>query len=120
MKLFRLNNINNARANSEDLICNEILSAENFFERLFGLIFKNLEDNQGFLIRNCNSIHTFWMRYKIDLLFLNKNDEIIRMYENFRQFRMTPIVKYADKVIELPASAVKKNFLKTGDKLKFI
>ncbi|MCE5329146.1 DUF192 domain-containing protein [bacterium] len=120
MKLYKLANSDNINVNEEVLICDEIISAENFFEKLFGLIFRNLKVNQGFLIKDCNSIHTFWMRYKIDLLFLNKNNEIVRLYENFKQFRVTPVVKYADKVIELPASTINKNFLKTGDKLRFI
>ena len=69
MRLYKLDKLNAGLIDNKELICDEIISAENFFERLFGLIFMNLKANQGFLINNCNSIHTFWMRYKIDLLF---------------------------------------------------
>lgn len=120
MRLYKLDKLNAVVIDNKELICDEIISAENFFERLFGLIFMNLKANQGFLINNCNSIHTFWMRYKIDLLFLDNNNEIIKIYENFRQFKITPVIKNADKVIEFPASTIKKKFLKIGDKLKLI
>lgn len=120
MRLYKLDKLNAGLIDNKELICDEIISAENFFERLFGLIFMNLKANQGFLINNCNSIHTFWMRYKIDLLFLDNNNEIIKIYENFRQFKITPVIKNADKVIEFPASTIKKKFLKIGDKLKLI
>ena len=120
MRLYKLDKLNAVVIDNKELICDEIISAENFFERLFGLIFMDLKANQGFLINNCNSIHTFWMRYKIDLLFLDNNNEIIKIYENFRQFKITPVIKNADKVIEFPASTIKKKFLKIGDKLKLI
>ncbi|MCL4376902.1 MAG: DUF192 domain-containing protein [Actinobacteria bacterium] len=84
------------------------------------MIFKNLKDGQGFVIENCSSIHTFWMRYKIDLIFLDRKNKIIKLYENFKQFRFTPVIKNACKVIELPASTISNNFLRTGDELKFL
>jgi len=109
---------NNNSNNNYDLIVSELMFADNFFSKLFGLIFKNLNKNQGFVIENCNSIHTFWMRYKIDLVFLNKNNEVVKLYENFKQFRVTPLIKNAVKVIELPAGTIKNNFLQVGDILK--
>jgi hypothetical protein len=119
----KYNNGDNRYDDNEDnndykLICSELLFADNFFSRLFGLIFKNLKNNQGFVIENCNSIHTFWMRYKIDLIFLNKNNEIVKLYESFKQFRLTPLIKNAVKVIELPVYTIKSNSLKKGDILK--
>jgi len=121
MKLYKkiITNIaNNNSNNNYDLIVSELMFADNFFSKLFGLIFKNLNKNQGFVIENCNSIHTFWMRYKIDLVFLNKNNEVVKLYENFKQFRVTPLIKNAVKVIELPAGTIKNNFLQVGDILK--
>jgi uncharacterized membrane protein (UPF0127 family) len=55
------------------------------------------------------------MRYKIDVVFLNKNSEIIKIYESLKQFRMTPVIKNADCVIEFPESTINSFLLKTGD-----
>ena len=101
-------------------VCYELRFAEGFTDRLLGLIFKNIKKGQGFAIRDCNSIHTFWMRYKIDVVFLNKNNEIIKLYESLKQFRMTPVIKGTYCVIEFPEFTIKDLSLKTGDKLKFV
>ena len=119
MKLYK---IIDSKRNTESsaLICNELIFAENFRDRLFGLIFKNIKKGQGFVIKDCNSIHTFWMRYRIDAVFLNKNNEIIRLYESLKQFRMTTVTKGTCCVIEFPEFTIKDLSLKTGDKLKFV
>jgi len=101
-------------------VCDELRFAEGFTDRLLGLIFKNIKKGQGFAIRDCNSIHTFWMRYKIDVVFLDKNNEIVKLYESLRQFRMTPIIKDAYCVLEFPEFTIKDLSLKTGDELKFV
>ena len=59
----------------------KIFIASTFLERLKGLMFdKKLgEDFDGMLIKQCNSIHTFFMNYNIDVLFLNKKLEVIKI-----------------------------------------
>ena len=101
-------------------VCDDLRFAESFLDRLFGLIFKNLKKGHGFAMMDCNSIHTFWMRYKIDVVFLDKNNEIIKLYESFKQFRMTPLIKGACCVIEFPECTIRDFSLKTGDRLKFV
>jgi uncharacterized protein len=101
-------------------ICSELRFAISFKDRLFGLIFKNIKKGQGFVINDCNSIHTFWMRYKIDVVFLDKNNKIIKLYESFKPFRVTPVIKFSSCIIEFPEFAIKDLFLKTGDQLKFV
>jgi uncharacterized membrane protein (UPF0127 family) len=119
MKLYKTTG---PEKNSEYLvqICDELRFAAGFTDRLFGLIFKNIKKGQGFAIKGCNSIHTFWMRYRIDVVFINKNNEIIKLFESLKQFRITPAVKDAYCVIEFPEFTIKDFFLKAGDKLKFV
>jgi uncharacterized protein len=119
MKLYKIIYFNK---NSRDLVqvCSEIRFATGFSDRLFGLIFKNIKNGKGFVINDCNSIHTFWMRYRIDVVFLNKDNEIIKLYENFKQFRMTPVIKNACYAIEFPEFTINNFSLKIGDKLKFV
>ena len=101
-------------------VCDELRLASGFTDRLFGLIFKNIKKGQGFAMMDCNSINTLRMRYKIDVVFLNKNKEIIKLYESFKQFRMTPLIIGASCVIEFPEFAIKDYSLEMGDKLKFV
>jgi len=102
------------------LVSSKLIFAESFKDRLFGLIFKTIKMGQAFAIRDCNSIHTIWMRYKIDVIFLNKDNEIIKLYESLKQFRITAAVKDANCVIEFPEFTIKSFLLKKGDKLKIV
>jgi len=57
--------------NKRVLLFDRVAVADNFFTRLNGLIFKRyLSDGEGLLLTNCSSIHTMWMRFKIDVIFL--------------------------------------------------
>ena len=72
----------------------------------------------GILIDPCNSIHTFFMRYKIDIIFLNGNNQILKIYRNFSPWRMTRIILKAKKVLELEGGKLSKA-IKEGDTLEF-
>ena len=62
--------------------------AERFTERLRGLIGRNgLESGKGMLIMRCNCIHTFFMRFPIDAMFLDRNGEVVRTVRNIRPWR---------------------------------
>ncbi|MCL4378768.1 MAG: DUF192 domain-containing protein [Actinobacteria bacterium] len=101
-----------------EIISDKIKAADNFFTRLFGLIFKRkLKNSEGLLIEECKSIHTFGMRYCIDVIFLDKFDEIIKVFHSFKPFRFTPLIKNASRVLELKSGFINYVSLKTGDRL---
>ena len=97
----------------------KIFIASNFFERLKGLMFdKKLgADFDGMLIKNCNSIHTFFMNYKIDVLFLNKNLEVIKIIREIKPWRITKIYFSASQVLELKGGSLSSKMIE-GDLLK--
>ena len=106
---------------SDLLISSNIKTADSFFKKLFGLIFSApLQESEGLLIDNCNSIHTFWMRYPIDVLFLDSNNKVIRYFENLKPFRMTPFIKGAIKAVELKSGTVRACPIKIGGCLKLM
>ena len=59
------------------LIGNKVFTvtvADSFFSRLLGLMGKKeMKDNRALLITKCNSIHTFFMRFNMDAVFVDKN-----------------------------------------------
>ena len=59
------------------LIGNKVFAitvADSFFSRLLGLMGKKeMKDNRALLITKCNSIHTFFMRFNMDAVFVDKN-----------------------------------------------
>ncbi|MCG2719884.1 MAG: DUF192 domain-containing protein [Nanoarchaeota archaeon] len=64
-----------------------------------------------------SSIHTFFMRYNIDLYWLNKNKEVIDIKKNVKPYKYCIIPKIKAKfILETPVNKMK---LKIGDKIKF-
>jgi len=116
MKVFRLKN----QTLEEELLFDSVKTADNFFIRAFGLIFrKEPESGEGLLFYRCNSIQTFWMRFAIDVIFLDKNNKILALFAGLAPFRITPFIKGVDKVLELRKSSIKNSELNIGDLLLF-
>lgn len=112
--------INFSDPGEKELIIAEVMEAAGFFSKLFGLITrKKLKDNQGFLIKNCNSIHTVGMRYRIDAVFLDRNNRVLKIYYNIKPFRVTPFIKDAFFVLETRAGTIKRTSLKAADSINF-
>lgn len=62
--------------------------ARSFAERAKGLIgTKDLPDGEGLLILKCNAIHTWFMSFPIDAVFLDKNDQVVKIVRNIRPWR---------------------------------
>ena len=103
-----------------EVIAAKIVKADNFFSKLFGLIIrKKLKDKEGFLIENCSSIHTFWMRYSIDVIFLNKKNLVLAIYHNIKPFRATLFIRNAYSALELKSGTIEKTSLEVGDLVQF-
>lgn len=75
--------------------------ANTFWLRLIGLMFRNmLERNHVMVIEPCHSVHTFFMRYSLDLLILNKKGEIIGLIKDMKPGRVSSVYKGAVAFIE--------------------
>lgn len=99
-----------------NLIADDVKVAKNFFTRTFGLIPKNaLKSGEGLVIKPCCSIHTFFMKFTIDVIFVNKKNEVIALYENVKPWRILPIHFSSHYVIELSAGEITSKCLKKGD-----
>lgn len=95
--------------------------ADTFLTRLVGLLNReNLPAGEGLIIRPCNSVHTFFMRFPIDVLFLNADGKIVDMRCELMPHRATQIVPEAKSVLELPAGTVLATRTMPGDQLEFV
>lgn len=100
-------------ANNADL-------ANSFASRLIGLMFsKNFGDRDGILFKPSNSIHTCFCRFPIDVIFLNSDNKIMRIYKSLVPWRFTRIVFSANQVLELPSGTIDTD-IKIGDELEVI
>ncbi len=120
MKEAKVGSIYKKGETKEELIVDEVIESHNFFSKLTGLVLrKKLRHNQGFLIKNCNSIHTIGMRYNIDVIFLDKKNKVLAIYCNMKPFRVTPFIKGAYYALEVRAGVIEKTSLKVMDFIVF-
>lgn len=78
----------------------DIYIAETFFEKFKGLMFVSKEKSFNLLIKDCNSIHTCFMKYNIDVFCLDKNFKLIKQYNNVKPFRFILPVKKCCHILE--------------------
>lgn len=100
------------------IISSDIELASTMASRLIGLMFRKAPKNsEGLLLQPCNSIHTFFMRYSLDVVFLSKKNEVVKVIRNLRPWRMTLIYFKANKTLEMPAGKLPLE-IKEGDFLE--
>lgn len=94
--------------------------ADNFFSRARGLLFRRpLQVGEGLLIRPCNSVHTWFMRYPIDVIYLDADNEVTKIVENMTPWRLS-FAKNARSVIEVSPLTEITAQVNVGDTLKCI
>lgn len=94
--------------------------ANNVFSRFMGLMFrKSMPHGNALLLEPCNEIHTFNMKFSIDVVTLYKNNEIAEIFDSVPKGKVKPAVKGGAKVIELNAGEAKRLGLKRGDVFEF-
>ena len=106
------------RVSDQTVIVSDLRVADNFFTRAKGLLgTRELPEGRGLLIRPCNSVHMLWMSYAIDVVFLSKAMEIVRVIPELKPWRLSPLVGNAYQVLELPAGTISRYDLVPGNKL---
>jgi hypothetical protein len=58
------------------------------------------------------------MLFPIDIIFLNKNKEVVHVEEHVRPFRISKVSLKASSVLELPAHTIYLSGTKVGDRLE--
>jgi len=92
--------------------------AHTFFSRAKGLLGKKgLEEGQGLIITRCSSIHTFFMRFKIDVAFLDKDNKVVALAHNLASARLAGCPLKARLALELPAGILAKTGTQKGDEI---
>jgi hypothetical protein len=89
------------------------------FKRLRGLLGRSsFPSGEGLLIVPCRAVHTWFMRFPIDAVFLDEDFAVAGVVENMPPFRFSPYVRRARAALELPAGTVRETGTRTEDKIK--
>jgi hypothetical protein len=103
------------------VLAEDVYFADTPFRRIKGLLGrKSFNQGQALVIKPCNSIHTFFMRFPIDLLFLDKNNKVVQAIPDVRPFRISSIYFQANYVIELPPGTINATSTSVADILSLV
>ena len=91
--------------------------ADTSAKRRTGLLkHERLEPGEGLWIDPCESVHTFFMKFPIDLVYLDKHHKVRKVRSTVRPWRLSACL-LAHSVLELPAGTVKQSGTQVGDEL---
>lgn len=86
------------------------------FARLRGLLGRTgLSPGTGLLITPCSAVHTAFMRFPIDVVFLDRMQRVVGLREALPPWRIAGC-RHAAKVLELPAGEARRLRLGLGDR----
>jgi uncharacterized protein len=99
-------------------VCERCLLAETPLTRLKGLLGRReLPQGEGLLLRPASSIHTFFMRFPIDAVWVDRDLNVLGISPDVAPWR-TARCKGAKGVIELPAGEAGRRGVRPGDRLE--
>ena len=111
--------LRNVRTGS--LLAAHVERASTALARLRGLLGRRaLPEGEALLIEPCASIHTFFMRFPIDAVFLSPDLRVVRALAGLRPWRATTFHRRAAMVVELPAGTVSRTATREGDVLELV
>ncbi len=94
--------------------------ANTLWSRLVGLLNKkNLSSNEGLLLKPCNQVHTLFMSFPMDAVFLDVNNKILGIRE-MQPWQISKIFFNAKQVLELPLGTCRLKGVVPGDELEIV
>jgi CheY-like chemotaxis protein len=101
------------------VLADHCLIAKSSLARLRGLLgTRGLPRGHGLLLRPCKQVHTFFMQYELDLVFIDSDGAAVLALPNFPRNRISPHVRAAASVLELPAGTLAETPVAPGDLLR--
>jgi uncharacterized protein len=98
--------------------CESCAVAETPLARLKGLLGrKELAPGEGLLLKPASAVHTSFMRFPIDVVFLDRELRVLAVATNLKPWRAAAR-RGARAVLELPAGECKRRDIRPGDRLE--
>ena len=91
--------------------------ADSIWSRLRGQIAHPLAEGHGLLLPSCSSVHTHFMSYPIDVVYLSRDDAIVKIAPALKPWRFSWGGRGANHVLELQAGTTAELGLAAGQQL---
>ena len=100
------------------VLSDRCMVASSMGDRMVGLLrHDHLDPGGGLLIERTQSIHMFFMRFAIDVVFIDASDRVTKVVEGLRPWRVVWWARGARDCIELPVGAIATSGTRAGDQL---
>lgn len=101
------------------VLASHALVARTSQERRTGLLKReSLDQGEGLYIAPCEAVHTFFMRFAIDVLYLDRKRKVLKIRPALGPWRISACL-WAHGVLELPAGTAAATGTLAGDQLAF-
>ncbi len=101
------------------VVAEEVGLARSFWKRFKGLMMRGtLPEGEALLIEPSGSIHTAFMRFPIDVVFLSRERQVMKVVPAIRPWRLA--FSKAHGALELPAGGAAKAGVELGDRLALV
>lgn len=102
-----------------DIVIPNLKLANTFITRFKGLMGSNvLSKDEGLLITPCQQVHTHFMAYPLDLVFIDQEDKVIEILTNIKPWRFSKYIKKSKAILELSANTANEK-IQLGDTLVY-
>ena len=99
------------------IVCERCVVADTMFRRMRGLLGRReLPRGEGMLIRPAPSVHTFFMAFPIDVVFLSREGDVVKVCEDVRPWRAAA-ARRAHSTLELAAGEARRRGIAPGARL---
>lgn len=99
-------------------LAREVIVAETVWQRFKGLMLQpDLPKDHGLWIAPCSSIHSFFMRFSFDAVFVDRNLIVLHTIQSMKPWRISRFVARGHAVLELQAGTITRARTEVGDQL---
>jgi uncharacterized protein len=100
-------------------LATKVRKADNFVTRLVGLLKRTrLGPEEALWLMPNKGIHTIGMKFPIDVVFLRRDNVVLRLISGMPPYRISGVQLRAYSVLELPNGTIKKSQTEVGDRLE--
>lgn len=95
----------------------KIIKADTILSRFLGFMFKPKAD-YGIVFFNCRSVHTFFMRFNLDILYLDNDNRVLKIKKDLSPWKIAKPVKNSSTILEIPSNLTDTSLL-LGKRIEF-
>lgn len=101
-------------------LASQAQAAGSFASRLVGLLGRSsLRAGEALVLDPCSSVHTAFMRFPIDVVYVDRDGKVVKVVSDLKPFRASGVLRGRCSVIELPSGTAASTRTIPGDEISF-